>query len=112
MSDFVSKACRFQKKSTQWQVLNAIELLSCPCRFVPEEKVFQTLTMMRKASNQTELGMDSLRDILKLMTESGVLQMSSVEKPSMNQFCGCGTCGDACGGCGRYYRVKIGAMSA
>ncbi|KAL1459288.1 hypothetical protein WDU94_011289 [Cyamophila willieti] len=112
MAEFVSKVCKFQKDSTQWQVLSAVELLSSHSRYAPEEKVFAALKIMRQASGQTELGMNNLREILKLLTDSGVLHMSSMEMPSVNQFCGCGTCGDCgCGGCGRYYRVKIGAMS-
>ncbi|KAL1452768.1 hypothetical protein WDU94_006965 [Cyamophila willieti] len=115
MTEFVSKACKFQEGSTQWQVLNAIEVLSSYGRYVAEEKVFDLLKMMRQASGTTPLGQVELNQILKFMTDSGVLEMSRSEMPAMNQFCGCGSCaggscGGGCCGCGRYYRVKIGAM--
>uniref|UniRef100_A0A8D9AZP9 Uncharacterized protein n=1 Tax=Cacopsylla melanoneura TaxID=428564 RepID=A0A8D9AZP9_9HEMI len=105
----------FKEGSTQCQILSAIEILSSYGRFVPEEKVFELLKMMRQSSGAPVLGQVELHEILKFLTNSGVLEMSNSETftvpNALHQLCGgCDPCGGGCGGCGRYYRIKIGAM--
>ncbi|KAI5701562.1 hypothetical protein M8J76_000247 [Diaphorina citri] len=111
---FAAASMKFAEGSTQWQLLNAIELLSSPGRFVREDKIIGILKLMSKANGTKEASLEDTVAVLKFLTDTGVLEMSRREFPTTNQLCGCGSCcGDCCGGCcgcGRYYRIKIGAM--